>query len=87
LTEPEKRVPQAEISRSLGIGGWITLIVLAGFLAGGIYFAVHAWNALAGTSMPPAGWIFLVLGAVFTLLLGGGLMALLFYSNRAGKDF
>jgi hypothetical protein len=86
LTEPEKNL-STESSRPLGVAGWLALFVLAGFLAAGLYFAVHAWNSLAGTSMPPAGWLFLILGVVFTLLLGGGLMWLLFYSSRTGKDF
>lgn len=60
---------------------------MAGFLVGGIYYAVHAWNALGGTSITPLGWLFLGLGVVVTLLVGGGLMALLFYSSREGKDF
>lgn len=87
MPEPEKPVSPTESSRPLGAGGWIAILVLAGFLAAGIYFAVHAWNALAGTSMPPTGWLFLILGIVVTLLLGGGLMGLLFYSSRTGKDF
>jgi hypothetical protein len=87
LTEPEKSPPSTEDSSPLGIGGWLALIVLAGFLAGGIYFAVHAWNALGSTSIPPLGWLFLILGVVVTIVLGAGLMALLFYSSREGKDF
>jgi hypothetical protein len=87
LTEPEKNLSSTESSRPLGAGGWLALFVLAGFLAAGLYFAVHAWNSLAGTSMPATGWLFLILGAVFTLLVGAGLMGLLFYSSRTGKDF
>jgi hypothetical protein len=33
------------------------------------------------------GWAFLGLGVILTIVLGGGLMALLFYSSRKGKDF
>jgi hypothetical protein len=36
--------------------------------------------------IPAIGWIFLVAGVIVTLLVGGGLMALLFYSSRKGKD-
>ncbi|GBD41976.1 hypothetical protein HRbin39_01363 [bacterium HR39] len=32
------------------------------------------------------GWIALALGALVTLLLGGGLMALVFHSARRGYD-
>jgi len=36
--------------------------------------------------MPPAGYVAMVLGIVFSLLIGCGLMALLFYSSRHGYD-
>lgn len=71
----------------IGPAGWIAIIVLTGFLLWGIWYAVHAWNQLAGVGISTAGWVFMVLGVVFTLLVGGGLMALVFYSNRKGKDF
>ena len=74
-------------TRSLGIAGWFAIVVLALFLVAAILYAVHSWNALAGTSIPAIGWLFLALGVVLTLLVGGGLMALLFYSSRSGKDF
>ena len=69
-----------------GIGGWITLIVLAGFLIAALVYAVDAWTALAGTTMSAAGWLFLVLGVLFTLAVGGGLMWLVFYSSRHDYD-
>jgi len=85
VEDPKKRGD--ETSGSLGVAGWIALVVLAGFLAGAIAYAVHTWNELAGVSIPAMGWVFMVLGAVFTLIVGGGLMALLFYSSRKGRDF
>ena len=33
-----------------------------------------------------SGWIAMALGIVVTMALGGGLMALMFYSNRHGRD-
>jgi len=36
--------------------------------------------------MPTWGWLMMGLGIFFTLLVGGGLMALVFYSSRAGFD-
>jgi len=73
-------------SRPLGITGWITIVVLGGFLLAAIVYAIHAWGMLGGTEVSPMGWIFLVLGVVFTLVVGGGLMALLFYSSRHHYD-
>jgi hypothetical protein len=37
--------------------------------------------------MPATGWVFMIMGAVVTLLVGAGLMALVFYSSRKGRDF
>jgi TRAP-type C4-dicarboxylate transport system permease small subunit len=71
----------------IGPAGWVAIIVLLGFLAWALWYAIHAWNRLAGVGISPAGWIFMGLGAVVTLLVGGGLMALVFYSSRKGKDF
>ena len=36
--------------------------------------------------MPPVGYAAMTLGIVLSLLVGCGLMALLFYSNRHGYD-
>lgn len=87
MQEPDKSGQPLQESQSLGIAGWLAIIVLAGFLIGGIFYAVHGWSAVPSTSIPTLGWIFLILGVVITLLVGGGLMALLFYSSRKGKDF
>lgn len=87
MQEPDKSEQPPQESRPLGPAGWIAIVVLAGFLAAGLYYAVHAWNALAGTPIPTIGWVFLILGAVLTVLVGGGLMGLLFYSSRKGRDF
>lgn len=72
--------------RKLGPWGWFALIVLLGFLIAAIAYAVHAWNALAGVGISPLGWLFLGLGVVFTTVVGGGLMALVFYSSRHHYD-
>jgi hypothetical protein len=75
--------------RPLGLGGWgwfaVTALLL--LLAVAIWYCIHAWGEVSGPGISPVGWIFLVLGVVLTILVGGGLMALLFYSSRKGKDF
>ncbi len=75
-----------ENSQRLGTGGWITLIVLGAFLLAAIVYAVSAWSGLAGTSMSGMGWLFLILGIIFTIGVGGGLMWLVFYSARHDYD-
>jgi hypothetical protein len=73
-------------SAKLGIGGWAAILALLGFLAAAIFYAIHGWNSVAAVGIPPMGWVFLAAGIVVTLLVGGGLMALLFYSSRKGRD-
>ena len=63
------------------------MIALAGFLAAAIAYAIYGWSRLGAVGIPPVGWAFLIAGIVLTLLVGGGLMALLFYSSRKGRDF
>ena len=45
-----------------------------------------AWRALADVEMSMSGYVAMVLGALVSLAVGGGLMALLFWSNRKGFD-
>jgi hypothetical protein len=59
----------------------------AGFLGWAIWYAIHAWGMLSGVGISRTGWVFLVLGVVVTIIVGSGLMALLFYSSRKGRDF
>jgi hypothetical protein len=70
----------------LGPGGWFAIVVLLGFLLAAGTYAVRAWTALDGVQISLAGWVFMVLGVVFTFLVGGGLMALVFYSSRHDYD-
>lgn len=79
-------VPRQKIAGSLGGGGWIAILVLLGFLAVAIFYAVHGWSRLGPVGIPVAGWVFLIAGVVVTVVVGGGLMALLFYSSRKGRD-
>jgi hypothetical protein len=73
-------------SGPIGPAGWIAIVVLGAFLAVAIVYAVGAWNALDGTALSPAGWFFLILGVVLTVGVGGGLMWLVFYSDRHDYD-
>jgi hypothetical protein len=74
-------------SRRLGGWGWAAIVVLLGFLGMAIAYAVYGWNKLGPVGIPPMGWLFLIAGVVLTVGIGGGLMALLFYSSRKGRDF
>jgi len=41
---------------------------------------------LGGDAIPFYGYVAIAGGVLFSLLVGGGLMALVFYSNRHGYD-
>jgi len=58
----------------------LCLLVAAG------WFALRAWITISGPSVPAAGYAAMAVGVGFSLVVGCGLMALLFYSNRHGYD-
>jgi hypothetical protein len=70
----------------LGIGSWTIVIVLLALLAGAVSFAYYGWTYETGEAMPVSLYIPMALGIVFSLLVGIGLMALMFYSSRKGYD-
>jgi hypothetical protein len=71
----------------LGSLGMIAVIVpLFAILGAAAWFASRAWTAVSGPPMPGAGYIAMTLGIVFSVVIGCGLMALLFYSSRHGYD-
>lgn len=70
----------------INIGQAIVLAILAILLIGTGFLAMSAWNATADVEMSMHGWIALGLGTFFSLLIGCGLMALMFYSSRHGYD-
>jgi len=78
--------PAAKSPKSLSRAGWIAILVLCAFLVAAIVYAVEAWQALAGVAISGAGWLFLVLGVIVTIAVGGGLMWLVFYSSRHNYD-
>jgi hypothetical protein len=75
--------------RKPGIGQIIVVVVLFAMLAlvgGGIVWAWQATNGVDDAAMDENGWIALGLGAFFSLAIGCGLMALMFFSSRRGYD-
>jgi len=66
--------------------GIVAILIMLGLLAWAGWYAVNAWNAMSGVKMSPLGWVFMVMGALVTFLVGAGLMALVFYSSRHDMD-
>ncbi|MDR6659449.1 hypothetical protein AB7813_13970 [Tardiphaga sp. 20_F10_N6_6] len=73
-------------SRTINFGQAIVLIVLFAMLLFAIVWSMMAWTSAEDAEMSIHGWIALALGTVFSLVIGCGLMALMFYSNRSGYD-
>jgi hypothetical protein len=59
---------------------------LFAILGAAMWFAARTWLSLDGPPMPPAGYIAMTIGIVFSVVIGCGLMALVFYSSRHGYD-
>jgi hypothetical protein len=66
------------------------LLLLAGalgtILVAAVAMAVDVMGGMGDIGMSGHGWVAMALGIVFTLGLGVGLMALVFYSARHGYD-
>ena len=66
---------------------WILIGALLALLAGAVFGAYQGWTAHSGdVDVPPWASAMLGVGVFFGLLVGCGLMALLFYSSRKGFD-
>jgi hypothetical protein len=74
------------VKNTLGIGSWTIIVVLLALLAGALSFAYYGWTYEGSEPMPVSLLIPMALGIVFSLAVGIGLMALVFYSHRKGYD-
>jgi fatty acid desaturase len=73
-------------SRTSNLGTIALVVALLAILAAALWFAASAWLSIQGPPMPAVGYVAMILGIVFSLIVGCGLMALLFYSSRHGYD-
>jgi hypothetical protein len=62
------------------------LIPLVVLLAVAVWFATYTWNSIEGPPLPTGGYVAMWLGIIFSIVVGCGLMALVFYSSRRGYD-
>jgi len=72
--------------QKLGAGTIVLVVVLLAIMVGALWFAASAWTEVSGPPMPPVGYAAMIIGVVLSLVVGCGLMALLFYSSRHGYD-
>ena len=61
------------------------IVPLVVVLAVSIWYAAQAWT-IDAAPMPLIGYVAMAGGVIFSLIIGCGLMALVFYSNRHGYD-
>ncbi len=73
-------------SYQITIGRLIVVAVLVLLLVGTCWGAIHSWADVTGAPMSLAGKIATAVGAIATIALGCGLMALSYYSARSGHD-
>lgn len=76
--------PPNATRRNLGLAA--LLVPLFAILVAALWFASRAWTVVNGPPMPGIGYLAMTLGIIFSLIIGCGLMALLFYSSRHGYD-
>lgn len=67
-------------------GPLMVFVPLLAILAAAVGYAVHVWESLDGPPMPAAGYVAMAGGVILSLVIGVGLMSLLFYSRRHGYD-
>ena len=64
---------------------WLAIGALLGLLGLALWAAYRQW-ILVDVEVPALALLSMALGALFSVLVGGGLMALIFYSSRKGYD-
>ncbi len=65
---------------------WIAVLVAVIVVGAVLAVVVSMWAAIGDAEISAGGWVALVLGVLFALGLGFGLMALVFISSRRGYD-
>jgi hypothetical protein len=77
---------ETTISTRMGVGSWIILFVLLSLLVATGIVGYFGWIREGGADVPTSGYAAMALGLIFSLAVGFGLMALIFYSSRKGYD-
>lgn len=63
----------------------VTIIMLV-LLTASIIVATWIWTSIGDAEISAHGWAALTAGAILTVVIGGGLMVLVFVSSRRGYD-
>ena len=65
---------------------FLLLIPLVVILGIAVWAGFALWRMMPDAGVSGHGYLAMTLGIFFSFLVGGGLMALVFYSNRKGYD-
>jgi hypothetical protein len=79
-------MPGAGPRQRLSLGAIALIVPLLAILAASVWLVARTWIAAAASPMPASAYVAMILGVVFSLVVGCGLMALVFYSSRHGYD-
>jgi hypothetical protein len=64
----------------------MVILVLLSLLVATDFVTYLGWTLANGVEVSTAGYVAMAAGVLFSLIIGGGLMTLVFYSNRSGYD-
>jgi hypothetical protein len=73
-------------ARSGLAGRWTVVTVLLLLLVAAGILAYLGWTSAGNIEVPASAYVAMAFGVVFSLVIGIGLMALVFYSSRKGYD-
>ena len=71
--------------KRIGVGQIAIIAALVILLVMAFVWAGSVWTSI-DVQMGRAGWLALIMGTIFSLVIGCGLMALMFFSHRSGHD-
>jgi Na+/H+ antiporter NhaC len=72
--------------RQLSAGAWIALVVMIGLLVMAIIGVSVSGTDDMAAGVSSSGTTAMIFGGLFTIVVGAGLMGLIFYSSRRGYD-
>lgn len=72
--------------RCMSMGGYALVGSLLGLLAAAVVIGSLGWASAPDTDVSGVGYVTMAIGAGLSLVVGIGLMALVFYSSRSGYD-
>ena len=67
-------------------GSWSVVAILLLALGAASYFAYVGWMTDADIPMSDSAYVAIALGVCVSIIVGAGLMALIFFSSRSGYD-